>query len=59
MFADLVSGDCFIFNDDLYIKVSSCVNDFNAFNCKEDWLVNMGNNTVVTPISIELREIIL
>ena len=57
MFADLVTGDCFIYGDVLFIKVSSISGELNAFNCEGDVLIAFANSTLVTPINIELQEV--
>ena len=56
MFADLLAGDCFIYCDILYIKVSTG-NSLNAFNCEDNMLTGFANSTLVSRIDIELTEV--
>lgn len=56
MFADLLTGDFFIYCDILYLKVCSGYS-LNAFNCEDNILTGFANNTLVSRIDIELTEV--
>ena len=57
LFADLSTGDCFIIDDCIFIKVSKSLEGHNAFNCEYNVLMRIANNTLVQRIDIELTEV--
>lgn len=56
MFADLSTGDCFLYCGDLFIKVCTG-NSLNAFNCEDNQLTGFATSTLVSRIDIELTEV--
>lgn len=50
---ELYVGDSFMFKDELYIYVDH-TNQLNVFNLTNEGLFNLHNETLVTPVDIEI-----
>ena len=56
-FSDVMIGDFFIYNHDLYLKIDCSQEEINAFNCSKQYLVGINSVNLVKPINIELQEV--
>ena len=53
-FEDLLIGDCFIFNDEYFIKIGDTYGSPNAFNLKRNELDAFYGNTIVASINAKV-----
>lgn len=56
-FDSILVGECFLYDGNLFIKVSSNKKDLNAFNCTENILTGFSKVTYVQPVNMILQEV--
>ena len=56
-FDTLLVGDCFKYNNDVFLKVKPSFERDNAFNCTLDECCNLHASSMVIPCSMELVEV--
>ena len=56
-FDSILVGECFLYDNNLCIKVCNSERDLNAFNCTENSMVNFSKVTLVQPVNMILQEV--
>lgn len=55
-FVDITVGNCFMYDDDVYLKISESKCNFNVFKFSDACIHTVYNDTLVEPLNMELVE---